>query len=83
MTKERTGAATRDCTEMFNECGERIETIGCDQSFGHWQIVVVQREEIGFFRPSKEVAFAAWRDEFDPETGILAIGFTRWPGCLT
>jgi len=34
----------------------------------HWQIVVVQRKEIEFFCPGKEVAFAAWHDEFDPET---------------
>jgi hypothetical protein len=35
-----------------------------------WQTVVVQRKEMGFFCPSKEVAFAAWHDEFDPETGF-------------
>ena len=33
----------RDCTEMFNESGEHIETIECNQSFGLWQIVGVQR----------------------------------------
>jgi hypothetical protein len=36
---------------------------------GLWQIVVEQHREIEFFRASKEVAFAAWHDEFDPETG--------------
>ena len=70
MTKERTGAALRDCTEMFNESGEHIATIGFNESYGLWQIVVVQRKEIEFFCPSKEVAFAAWHDEFDPETGF-------------
>jgi hypothetical protein len=69
MTKERSGAAMRDCTEMFNESGEhsddRIQRIlwpladrGC------------AAKEIEFFCPSKEVAFAAWHDEFDPETGF-------------
>ena len=31
---------------------------------------VVQHEAMEFFCPSKEVAFAAWNDEFDPETGF-------------
>jgi hypothetical protein len=43
MTKERTGAAMRDCTEMFNRSGEHIATIGFNESYGLWQIVVVQR----------------------------------------
>jgi hypothetical protein len=60
----------RDCTEMFNESGEHTATIGFNESYGLWQIVVVQRKEIEFFCPSKEVAFAAWHDEFDPETGF-------------
>ena len=70
MTKERTGTATRDCTEMFNESGEHIATIGFNESYGLWQIVVVQRKEMEFFCPSKEVAFAARDDEFDRETGF-------------
>jgi hypothetical protein len=59
----------RDCTETFNESGEHIATIGFDESRGLWQIVIVQRKEMEFFCPSKEVALAAWYDEFDPETG--------------
>jgi len=70
MTKESTGAAMRDCTEMFNESGEHIATIGLNESYGLWQIVIVQRKEMELFCPGKEVAFAAWRDEFDPETGF-------------
>jgi hypothetical protein len=58
----------RDYTEMFNRSGENIATIGF--SYGLRQIVVVQRKEMEFFCPSKEVAFAAWHDEFDPETGF-------------
>ena len=60
----------RDCTEMFNQSGEHIATIGFNESYGLWQIVIVQRKELEFFCPSKEVAFAAWHDEFDPETGF-------------
>lgn len=60
----------RDCTEMFTQSGEHIATIGFNKSYGLWQIVIVQRKEMEFFCPSKEVAFAAWHDEFDLETGF-------------
>jgi hypothetical protein len=60
----------RDCTAVFNGSGEHVATIGFNESHGLWQIVVVQREAMEFFCPSKEVAFAAWYDEFDPETGF-------------
>jgi hypothetical protein len=33
----------RDGIEMFNESGERIATIGFNESYGAWQIVIVQR----------------------------------------
>jgi hypothetical protein len=79
MTKERAGAAMHDCTEMFNESGEHIATIGFNEFCGFWQIVVVQREEIEFFCPNKEVAFAAWNDEFDPETGFPRATATGQP----
>ena len=59
----------RDCTELFNESGEHIATIGFNESYSLRPIVVVQRKEMEFFCPSKEVAFAAWRD-VDPETGF-------------
>jgi hypothetical protein len=59
-----------DCTEIFNESGEHIATIGFNESYSLWQIVIVQRKEIEFFCPPKEVAFAAWHDEFDRETGF-------------
>jgi len=49
--------------------GEHIATIGFNESYGLWQIVVVQRKEMEFFGPSKKVAFAAWHDAFDSETG--------------
>jgi hypothetical protein len=52
----------RDCTEIFSESGEHIATIGFNESYGLWQIAVVQREEMEFFCPSKEVAFAAWQE---------------------
>ena len=52
MTKGRTGAAIGDCTEMFNESGAHIATIGFNESYGFWQIVIAQRKEMGFFCPS-------------------------------
>ena len=70
MMKEWTRAAMRDCTEMFKLLGEHIATIGFNESYGLWQIVVVPRKEMEFFCPSKEVSFAAWHYEFDPETGF-------------
>ena len=44
--------------------------IGFNEGYGLWQIVVLQREEIEFFCPTKELAFAAWNKEFDAETGF-------------
>jgi hypothetical protein len=75
MTKERTGAAMRECTEMFTQSCEHVATIGFNEFYGLWQIVVVQRKEMEFFCPSKEVAFSAWRDEFDAETGLPQSAF--------
>jgi hypothetical protein len=49
MTKERAGAAMRDCTEMFDESGEPIATIGFNESYRLWQIVVEQHKEIESF----------------------------------
>jgi hypothetical protein len=60
----------RDCTAVCNKAGEHVATIGFNEAFGLWQIVVVNREEMEFFCPSKEIAFAAWHEEFDPETGF-------------
>jgi hypothetical protein len=60
----------RDHTAIFNKSGEHVVTIGLNEAYGLWQIVVVQREELEFFCADKEVAFAAWHDEFDPETGF-------------
>ena len=59
-----------DDTAIFNKSGEHVANIGFNESFGLWQIVVVQREEIEFCCPSKELALAAWHNEFDPETGF-------------
>ena len=80
MTKERAGAAMRDCTEVFNESGEHIATIGFNECCGFWQIVVVQREEIEFFCPTKDVAFAAWNDELTQKWDFRA---RPRPGNLT
>jgi hypothetical protein len=32
--------------------------------------MVLQREELDFFCPSKEMALAAWNDEFEPASGF-------------
>ena len=55
---------------IFNKLGDHVATIGLNEACGLWQIVAVQRAEIEFFCPIKEVAFAAWHDQFDPETGL-------------
>jgi len=60
----------RDSTAMVNQAGEHVATIGFNETYGLWQIVVVQRGELEFFCPTREVAFAAWREEFDAETGF-------------
>jgi hypothetical protein len=60
----------RDCTAMFNRAGEQVAAIGFNEAHGLWQIVVLQREELEFFCPTKEMAFTAWNDEFDPESGF-------------
>ena len=51
MTKERTGAALRDCTEMFNESGEHIATIGFNESYGLWQNRGCTAQGDGVFLP--------------------------------
>jgi hypothetical protein len=60
----------RDSTVLRNKAGQHVATIGFNEAFGLWQIVFANREEMEFFCPSKEIAFAAWHDEFDPETGF-------------
>ena len=60
--------------------GEHIATIGFNDFYCVWQIVVVRHEEIEFFYPSKDVAFAAWHDKFDPESGFPRSTMTRQHG---
>jgi hypothetical protein len=60
----------RDCTALCNNAGQHVATIGFNEALGLWQIVVVNRDELEFFCPSKDIAFVAWHDEFDPETGF-------------
>ena len=55
---------------MVNQAGEHIASIGFNEACGLWQIIIVRRRELEFFCPAREVAFAAWREEFDPETGF-------------
>ena len=59
---------TRDPTAIVYRAGEHAATVGFDQSCRLWQIVIAK--EIQFPCPTRELALAAWRDEFDPETGF-------------
>lgn len=54
----------RDSTAMFNRSGQQVAAIGLNEAHGLWQIVVLQHEELEFFCPTREMAFAAWNDEF-------------------
>ena len=46
----------RDNTAIFSKSGEHVATIGLNEKYGLWQIVIVQREELEFFCANKEVA---------------------------
>jgi pimeloyl-ACP methyl ester carboxylesterase len=69
MTKERTGAAMRDCTEMFNESGEhsddRIQRI-------LWPLADrdCPAQGDGVFLSNQGSRVRRLHDEFDPETGF-------------
>ena len=50
--------------------GNKSLPIGFNAAYGLWQIVILERHDLEFSCPTKELAFAAWKDEFDPETGF-------------
>jgi hypothetical protein len=60
----------RDTTPMFNRSGEHVATIRFNESCFLWQILVMRQPEIEFFCLTKDVGFAAWHEEFDPESGF-------------
>jgi len=60
----------RDHTAIFNRSGKHVATIGLNEAHGLWQILIEQRKDVEFFCPNKQIAFAAWHEEFDPETGF-------------
>ena len=60
----------RNSPVMFNRSEKQVAAIGFNEAHGLWQIVVLQREELEFFCPTRETAFAAWSEEFDPESGF-------------
>jgi hypothetical protein len=64
MYNDRPGARSR--------CGipPQCSTGQFNEAHGLWQIVVLQREELEFFCPTREMAFAALNEEFDPESGF-------------
>jgi hypothetical protein len=78
MTKESTGAAMRDCTEMFNESGEHITTIGFNESYGLWQIVIVQRKEMECFLSQQGSRVRRLARRIRSRNWIPAIGISRW-----
>jgi hypothetical protein len=55
---------------MFNGSGKQVAAIGFNEVHGLWQIVVLQGEELEFLCPTREMAIAAWNEEFDPESGF-------------
>ena len=57
----------RDSTAMFNRSGRQVAAIKFNEAHGLWQIVVLQPEELEFFCPTREMAFAAWSVEFAPK----------------
>jgi hypothetical protein len=73
----------RDCTEMFNESGEHIATIGFNETL--WPLpdrgcpaqgdgVVLSKQGGCVRRLARRIRSRNW---------IPAIGFTRWLRCLT
>jgi hypothetical protein len=61
---QRARRMMRAQTAIFKRSREHVATIGFNEACGLWQIVVALREEIEFFCPTSEVAFATWNDEF-------------------
>ena len=66
-----------DQSDIFDGSGEHVATIGLNIACGLWQIIVVKQQATELFCPTKELAFAAWHDEFDPETGFPRTGATE------
>jgi len=64
------GGANATSDTALQSIGAHVATIGFHGTCGVWQNVVVHGKEMELSCASKEVAFAAWHDEFDPETGF-------------
>jgi hypothetical protein len=73
----RSEVMMRDSTAVFNRSGKQVAAIGFNEAHGLWQIVVLQCEELEFFCPTREMAFAAWNEEFDSESGFPRTATTR------
>jgi hypothetical protein len=72
--EQEKGEVARSVTAPQCSTGrEHVATIGCNESYCVWQIVVLPREEIESFCSRKDVAFAAGHNEFVPRNRIPAL----------
>jgi hypothetical protein len=60
----------RETTTILSKSGVHVATIGFNEGLEAWQILIVRRNDLEFFCPSKEIPFMSWHEEFDPETGF-------------
>jgi hypothetical protein len=67
----------RDQTALLNKSGEHVATIGFNEAYGLWQIVVVQSEGMEFFCPTKEVALAARRPGLRHQPSRIAAQYSE------
>jgi len=68
----------RDQTSLLNKSGEHLATIGFNEVYGLWQIVVVQSEGMEFFCPTR---MPEPEGEF-PGVARATCGTLRNPNCL-
>lgn len=52
-----------------NPAGEHIATIRYNEFAGRWEIDALREPELEFLFNSEEEAWAAWKQEFDPNSG--------------
>jgi hypothetical protein len=50
----------RDTTTILSKSGVHVATIGFNEGLEAWQILIVRRNDLEFFCPSKEIAFMSW-----------------------
>jgi hypothetical protein len=55
--------------QIKNPAGEHIATIRYNEFARRWEIDALREPELEFLFNSEEEAWAAWKAEFDPNTG--------------